>query len=87
MSTIDSREIILEMLQNNGTYPGDPQVFSIWIYETDLGNKTYKLIYGDDPIFKEIEFIKSPYVHKPYLLWSRSDGLEPISKEFFPELV
>lgn len=86
MPTVDSREVILEMLQNNGTYPGDPQMFSIWTYVNDWGNRAYKLIYGDIPIRKEIEFVKSPYVHNPYLLWSQSDGLEPVAEEFFPEL-
>jgi hypothetical protein len=54
MSTISSREVIMEMLRNNGTYPGDPQVYSIWEYHNQFdGGICWKVCYQerDEKIF------------------------------------
>lgn len=83
MSTISSREIILEMLKNNGIYMTDPQMDEIWLYQNDWGQPAYKLIYGG---ISSKEFLSSPYVHSPARLWSKEYGLTEYAKTLFPEL-
>lgn len=83
MSTIDSRDIILEMLRNDGVYMTDPQMDEIWAYHNDWGKQVYKLIYGK---IGTAEFLSSPFVHSPMRLWSKEGGLREYAKTLFPEL-
>jgi len=83
MSSIDSPDIIQTILANAGTYPGDPQCYSVWSYTNDWNGQTFKLCYR--PI-QEDEFLSSPFVHSPQLLWSESAGLTPAAFSQFPEL-
>ena len=73
MSTIDSREIVLEMLKNNGTYPGDPQVHSIWEYINQWGGVCWKLCYKerDEKIFLDTGVYKG----QPRCLWDKGFGI------------
>jgi len=77
MSTIDSQPIIQEMLRNDGTYPGDPQMDAILSYVNSFGKKTYKLIYGspEQCMAMMTDVYTSPYVNQPILLWSKAEGL------------
>ena len=74
MSSIDSLPIIQTILANAGTYPGDPQCYSVWSYTNDWNGQTFKLCYRPA---QEDEFLSSPFVHSPQLLWSESVGLTP----------
>jgi hypothetical protein len=77
MSTINSKEIIHEMLRNDGTYPGDPQMEAIYTYTNSFGGKTYKLIYGSPEMARAnlMDMYSSPYVFNPILLWQKELGL------------
>ncbi len=75
MSSISSPEIITKMLRNNGTYPGDPQCASIWSYRTPEGGTCYKLINKGRTLESIAEFITSPWVEDPTLLWATDIGL------------
>ena len=71
MPSIDSPAIIHEMLLNNGTYPGDPQMFAILTYTNDRGGSTYKICLS---AMAFVEAITSSYVHNPVVLWTRVGG-------------
>jgi hypothetical protein len=72
MATVN-RRIALVMLNNNGIYPGDPQVLSVYQYNNDFnGDKAYAILYNA----REFQaLIMSPAVHNPVELWSRDQGL------------
>lgn len=74
MSTIDSKKIILEILQNNGVYPGDPQLFAVISYTNDWGKSTFAIC-PHQASFAKTMF--SPFVHNPVVLWSQAGGLTP----------
>lgn len=83
MSTIDSRKIVLQILQNDGVYPGDPQLHSVYSYINDWSAQTYKLIASSRQVGG---FISSPFVHTPRLLWDLEVGLTDAAYDLFPEL-
>lgn len=57
MSTIDSKDIITKMLKNNGIYPGDPQVYSVFEYQNSFnGASCWKLCYTEAD---EINFLQN----------------------------
>lgn len=71
MSTITTKEIIETMLDNDGTYPGDPQVQSIWEYE-NLGNG--QIMWA---IFMDVahnDLAHAPAIGEYRLLWSKEKG-------------
>jgi hypothetical protein len=72
VSSIDSPDIIRTILENNGTYPGDPQCFSILSYTNAWGGPAFALTYSqhDTARYAPSEFIQSPRV-----LWTRAGGL------------
>jgi len=73
MATISSKEIALEMLRNNGTYPGDPQVAAISSYRGANNETLFHLaLRSEDEI---VEALDSPYVINPTVLWTRQGGL------------
>ena len=82
MSTIESPAIIKTMLLNDGIYPGDPQMGSIWQYDNDEGKRLYKQIYAPGML---LEFLLSPYVTAPLPLWSREKGLTDFGRQFLDE--
>lgn len=85
MSSINSPSIITEMIRNNGTFPGDPQCASIWSYMTVFDTRCFKLIYGPHPIQMVNEFLLSPYVLEPRMLWSKKEGLTPAGQALLEE--
>lgn len=85
MSSIDSPGIIIGMLRNDGTFPGDPQCASIWSYQTVFGTRCFKLIYGPHPVQMVNEFLLSPYVLEPRMLWGKKEGLTPAAQALFEE--
>ena len=70
--TIDSKDIIKTLLENDGVYPGDPQMYSIHRYTNFAGNKTYHV---SEDKSAEFAMYDSPYVSNPILLWSKEEGL------------
>lgn len=68
--TIDSTNLIFEMLTNNEHFSDDPQAFSIWSYTNMEGNQTHAVFYTADH-----DMLESPFVRDPRLLWSLLTGL------------
>ena len=72
MATIDSKDIIRDLLLNNGKYQDDPQAYSVWSYRNQFGNMTQAVFWK-----QENDMLESPFVLSPQLLWSRRFGLTP----------
>ena len=70
MATMTSYEIIKEMVDNDGVYPGDPQVMAIWEYSNDGETVWCVIIVPQD----ERAMHDSPYVRDQRLLWSQDTG-------------
>ena len=70
MATIDSPSIIRTILENNGIYPGDPQMSRVYSYISTYTNKKVYAIYPGPTILWESEFVRNPI-----LLFSKEDGL------------
>ena len=46
--TIKSKEIIIVLLENNGYYPGDPQMSSVWSYKNSMNNRNMFAVFVDE---------------------------------------
>lgn len=79
MATIDSASVIRQILQNNGTYPGDPQLHCVLSYTNDWGHPTFAICTNE---VSYIETALSPWVRNPVHLWSRESGLTKAGHEF-----
>lgn len=79
MSTIDSRDIIIIMLKNDGVYPGDSQVRAIFSYICMTGKEVYKIIYGKGQ--QILELYNSPFCKDIKLLWDNIHGLTDQGRE------
>jgi len=71
MATIEDKNIIKDIMDNNGIYPGDPQVDSIYEYTHYLsGKKLYAIFYN--PEYFDLDI--SPYVSEYKCLWNKKNG-------------
>ena len=82
MPTINDRNLIKELIRNNGFYlnTDDPQVKSIWRYRNDYRNITYAIFYRE-----EHDMYLSPSVHDPILLWMSGLGITLAGSSFLLE--
>ena len=76
--TIDSKELIIKMLKNDGNYEADPQAYSIHSYVNDWGAETYYVAYYPE---EEISLHSSIFCHDIKLLWSRANGFTNEGRE------
>lgn len=67
MATINSREIVDEIIRGDGHYQGDTRVVKIVAYQNQYdGNIAYGLIYhGEDPM----RYHNASACHNPLTLW------------------
>lgn len=71
MSTIDNKETILLLLENDGNYLGDPQLASIYSYvHTTTRNKLYGVYIGGGD-----RCPYGPFCEDIVLLWGSEEGL------------
>jgi hypothetical protein len=85
MATIESRNIVKTILENDGVYPGDPQLFAVYSYiHAMTGNKLYSICMS---VEASNEIYDSPYCKDIRLLWSRAicGGLTGEGKVFLNE--
>jgi hypothetical protein len=80
MSTIDSKEIVKVILDNDGVYPGDRACKAVYTYMNNWRNRTYYLVYD---IPQLANFLQSPAVHNPELLWNDKFGLTNLGHDMF----
>lgn len=71
MATITMISIIKEMMDNNGSYQGDPQVLVIIEYTGMDGNTQWAVA---EERREALEIWTSPYVTDPVVIWSRPKG-------------
>lgn len=70
--TLMDKSIIKEMLENDGIYPGDPQMYSIYSYtHANTGEKLFAIFSS----YRYCDIHISPYVKDPVLLWSVHTGI------------
>lgn len=82
MPSINSTEIVKEMLKENGTYPGDPQAFAISEYTNDWGGRTFHIAMH----LQELSSLyDSPHCRDIKTLWMRSTGITPDGKALLEE--
>lgn len=81
MATIDNTETIKKLLLNNGYFEDDPQVYSIWSYESAWGKKTCAVYYSESTE----DILASPFVHEPELLWNQRIGITKYGKKWLGE--
>lgn len=70
MATITDYGIIKHLVDNDGIYPGDPQVRAVYEYKNN-GDIVWSVILVPED---EVALFSSPYVKQPELLWSRVNG-------------
>jgi len=78
MSTIDTKHIIVTILENDGVYPGDHQCGVVYQYTNDWGVITWAVYWPG--MYNDI--YQSPYCHDVILLWDKDGGLTLAGKEF-----
>ena len=81
MSTINQKEIIFEILTQDGHYEDDPRVMSVWSYKNIFGKLTQKVFYDNGDLYE------SHYVHDPKLLWNDEIGLTEDGKDWIRNYV
>jgi len=72
--TIESKDIIVEMMMNNGAYPGDSQAYSIYEY-VNTGN--FRKMFAVFMAVNHFDLDNSPYVGDYKLLWQVDLGITP----------
>ena len=74
MSTINSRNIILNLIDSRGYYEDDPRVAQIVEYTTLEGNKAYGVTWINEPIERQHRYeIETEYVRNPRIVWRATD--------------
>jgi hypothetical protein len=66
MPSFDSKEIIDQLLANDGCYEDDPQAIQVAKYENASGGTTYHVAYRESEI---IDLFVSPFVGNVEVLW------------------
>ena len=78
MPSINSKELTIEIIKNNGHYLDDPQVFSVHQYDNQFGGVTYHLSYNKE---HEAALFASPFCDNIIPLWTRG-GITNSGQEF-----
>lgn len=77
--TYEDKDAIKELLENDGAYPGDPQMYSIYSYVHTATNKESYAVFSEDSHF---DLDISRYVANYQLLWEVGLGLTEAGKQW-----
>lgn len=70
MSTIDSKEIIDDIIKNDGYYYDDPRVYMIVEYMNAWGNITWGVTWSNEHPQNRLRYLnESKYIRNPKILW------------------
>ena len=70
MATIDSKDIIDQIIQRNGYYEDDPRAYMIVEYTNAFGNKTWGVTWSNESPERRTRYIiESEYVINPKVIW------------------
>jgi len=81
MSTIDSKHLIVQLLNNDGCAIDDPQCAAIFSYVTQEGNLTQAVYWPSQYLQHEVMNLYN-FCRDVKLLWSKSNGLTNAGKEW-----
>ena len=70
MATINSKEMVDELIANNGEYRGDPPVYYIVQYNTLVGGTAYGICYDGQDL---LNYLDSPYCKNQKMLFRRRE--------------
>jgi hypothetical protein len=70
MATIDNKNIIDELIKNNGYYEDDPQAYQIVEYINAYGNTTWGVTWINEVMQRRHRYeLETPYVRSPKVIW------------------
>jgi hypothetical protein len=78
MATIESKDIVKALLQNDGVYEGDPQALFVSICMMKEGKTLYHVAYSSSEM---MSLYSSPFVSEFHILWQRQLGLSSFGWE------
>lgn len=74
MATIDSKEMIDNLIKNNGKFEDDPLVYRIVEYTNAFGNITWGVTWvNESSKARDRYLIETEYVRSPKSIWCRDD--------------
>lgn len=70
MATINSKEIIDELIKNNGYYETDPRAYMIVEYTNFSGDQTWGVTWINDSRESRTRYLnETDYVRNPKVIW------------------
>lgn len=70
MATIDNKNIIDEIIRQDGYYEDDPRVAMIVEYMNAYGRLTWGVTWSNEPKNRQERYlISSEFVHNPQIIW------------------
>ena len=76
MATIDSKELIDEIIRNNGYYLDDPRVYMVVEYTNYNGNITWGIAYCTESRERRTRYLdETEYVRNPKVIWHSEENM------------
>jgi hypothetical protein len=69
MPTYEDKNIVDQIIQRDGYYPGDPRAFQVSSYVNQYGKTCYHIAYSEKELARMLE---SPHVSQVKILWKRN---------------
>ena len=77
MATVNSREIVDEIIANNGYYEGDPRVIRIVQYTNNWGGTAYGLVFETEVSMGLLyRYEQSENCHNPVVIFSAEGSVK-----------
>lgn len=71
MSTIDSKQVITQIMDNNGYYQDDPRVYQIVKYVNASGNITWGVTWENEPEVARHRYeYPTDFILDPTVIWN-----------------
>jgi len=80
--TFQSKDIIKKLIKGEGIYEGDPQMSSIWKYNSSFNDEEFYAVFSNE---KYNDIYQSPFVKDPVLLWNQENGITQEGQKFLNE--
>lgn len=68
MPSVDSKELVDEIIAAKGHYLDDPQILQVSQYTNNWGGTTYHLAYRESEV---VSLLTSPFCHDIKVLWRK----------------
>lgn len=70
MATIDNKQIIDDIIRDNGYYDEDPQVYMIVEYTNAYGNVTWGVTWSNESSQQRVRYLdETEYIRNPKVIW------------------